>query len=186
MVRSPAGHFPPSDGRWSCLSSGHRSHLSRDITHPSRRSGSNRRPTAYKVTARRRSCCLPADTWYQPVAVVPHVYAAERISCHEWCHATQMRPNTRSADSAPRPYQLGVCSKLQAGLWSAPPHLSAQGAQVTVDLRGMSVGAATRVRGGLSLSASRRSSRALAAICGNGTRTVVSGTGSRLTTGMSL
>ena len=62
----------------------------------------------------------------------------------------------------------------------------AQGVQATVDLRGMSVGAAMRVRGGLSLLASRRSSRAFAAICGKGTRTVVSGTGSRLTTGMSL
>ena len=66
------------------------------------------------------------------------------------------------------------------------PGEAAQRAQATADLRGMSVGAATRVRGGLSLPASRRSSRAFAAICGKGTRTVVNGTGSRLTTGMSL
>jgi Metallo-beta-lactamase superfamily len=66
------------------------------------------------------------------------------------------------------------------------PDSTRQRAGATVDLRGMRVGAATKVRAGAPLPASRSSSRAFAAICGKGTRTVVSGTGSRLTTGMSL
>lgn len=59
-------------------------------------------------------------------------------------------------------------------------------AGLPVDLRGMSVGAATTLRGSSPLAASRSRSSAVAAICWNGTRTVVKGTGSRLTTGMSL
>ena len=55
-----------------------------------------------------------------------------------------------------------------------------------VDRRGMRVGAATTVRGLAPAVASFSSSSAPAAICPNGTRTVVIGTGSRLTTGMSL
>ena len=55
-----------------------------------------------------------------------------------------------------------------------------------VDRRGMRVGAATTVRGLAPAVASFSSSSAPAAICPNGTRTVVSGIGSRLTTGMSL
>ena len=86
-------------------------------------------------------------------------------------------------DPLPVAADLLTSSRVRA---SGSDERKGQGAQTAVDLRGMSVGAAMSVRGGLSLPASRRSSRAFAAICGKGTRTVVSGTGNRLTMGMSL
>ena len=57
---------------------------------------------------------------------------------------------------------------------------------VAVDRRGMRVGVATSVQGARVASWLSNSSRAPVAICRNGTRTVVRGTGSLLTTGMSL
>ena len=141
----------------------------------SRRSGSNRRPTAYKVKARRRSCCLPADTSHQRVAVVPHVYPAERISCHEWCHATQMRPNTRLRGFRASSVSTRRLLEAAGGLWSAPSHSSAQGAQVTVDLRGMSVGADQRA-GAVVVGFAEEVDGAAGDVV-KGTRTVVSGTG---------
>jgi putative AbiEi antitoxin of type IV toxin-antitoxin system len=57
---------------------------------------------------------------------------------------------------------------------------------LAVERRGMRVGALVRVRGGASALASLSRSRAPVAIWRKGTRTVVSGTGSLLTTGMSL
>jgi len=46
-------------------------------------------PTTYRLKANvpPRSWCLPADTRNQRLSVVHDVHAAERLVCHEWCHA---------------------------------------------------------------------------------------------------